>query len=440
MSADTLLAAMVYAVPLALLIAVFLWRRQRGESRTQGKLDEARSAGLHVPPSIHPYIDPIRCLGCAVCADACPEHDVLGIVRDKAVLVNAANCVGHGACREACPTDAIRLVLGTREHGVEVPVLHPDFQTNLAGIFVAGELGGMGLIRNAIEQGRQAIESVQKLSGIGDPERLDVVIVGAGPAGFAASLAAREQGLRARTLEQDTLGGAVAHYPRRKLVLTAPVVLPMVGRVELRETTKEALLEMWTRVERETGVPIDYGERVSGIVPDHEGNGDGWVVTSSSGATRCRAIVLAIGRRGSPRRLGAEGEDLPKVVYLLEDPADHRGSRVLVVGAGDSALEAAISLADEPDTHVTLSCRGDAFPRAKPPNRAKLEERERDGRIRVIRSSRVERVERDAVVIEGPQGSERIDNDAVLVCIGGELPFGFLKEVGVRTEMKHGEP
>jgi thioredoxin reductase len=361
------------------------------------------------------------------------------MINDKAVLVTAANCIGHGACKEVCPTDAIVLVLGTKDNGVEVPVLDPHFETNLPGVFVAGELGGMGLIRNAIEQGRQVIDSVRRHPGVGTAsggDDVDVVIVGAGPAGFSATLAAREHGLRSRTLEQDTLGGAVAHYPRRKLVLTAPVVLPGVGEVKLRETTKEALLELWQKTERETGVEIRYGEKVSAV----ERAGDGFVVSSTSGTTRCRAVVLAIGRRGSPRRLGCEGEALPKVVYLLEDPADHRGSRVLIVGAGDSALEAAITLSDEPGTQVTLVCRGDAFPRAKPLNRSKLDEREQNGSIRVMRKAAVERVEADTAVVRTPDGSERLGNDAIIVCIGGELPFGFLHEVGVQTEMKHGEP
>ncbi len=440
MSSSTVLSvalgALVYGAPLVLLVWILLRRRERGDRATTRKLVEARAAGLDVPPSIHPYINPNRCLGCAVCVEACPENDVLGLIRDKAVLVTAANCVGHGACRDVCPTDAIQLVLGTKDQGVEVPVLDPSFETNLPGIFVAGELGGMGLIRNAIEQGRQVIESVRRLEGIGDPERLDVVIVGAGPAGFAATLAAREQGLRSRTLEQDGLGGAVAHYPRRKLVLTSPVVLPLVGTVKLRETTKESLLELWRSTERETGIEIDYGEKVASI----ERDGDGFVVTSTGGTTRCRAVVLALGRRGSPRKLDVEGENLPKVVYLLEDPTDHRGRRVLVVGAGDSALEAAITISDEPGTQVTLSCRGDAFPRAKAANRARLEERTRDGRIRVLYKSSVEHVDPDAVQIRTPDGSERLGNDAVIVCIGGELPFGFLRAVGVETEMRYGEP
>jgi thioredoxin reductase (NADPH) len=436
MNDTTTMALIFYALPLALACGLYLWRRTRRDSQTREMAEAARLAGLGVPSSLHPHIDPSRCLGCANCVKACPEQNVLGLVADKAVLVQAANCVGHGACKESCPTDAITLVLGTRERGVEVPILDPHFETNVPGLFVAGELGGMGLIRNAIEQGRQAIESVRALDGIGEEDRVDVVIVGAGPAGFAATLAAKEHGLRYRTFEQDSLGGAVAHYPRQKLVLTAPVSLPLVGAIKLRETTKEALLELWKNAEAETGIEIRYQEKVAGI----ERERGGFVVNSTSGTTATRAVILAIGRRGSPRKLGATGETLPKVSYALEDPAQLRGQRVLVAGAGDSAIEAAVALAAEPGTTVTLACRGDAFPRAKPPNREKIAEQEADGRVRVVRGSAVEEIGSDFVSVRTESGTERLTNDKVIVCIGGELPFGFLKEVGVATEMKHGEP
>lgn len=429
-------AWLVYALPTAGVMVWFVWRRRRRDRRVRRDIDAARAEGLDVPPSMHPYIDPNRCLGSGACVTACPETGVLDILEGKAVLVTAANCVGHGACRDACPFDAITLVLGTAEQGVEVPVLDARFESNLDGLFIVGELGGMGLIRNAIEQGRQVIDSVRALDGLGRPDRVDVVIVGAGPAGFAATLAAREHGLRARTLEQDSLGGAVAHYPRRKLVLTSPVELPLVGRVKLRETTKEALLELWKRTEAETGIEIDYGEQVTAIEPST----DGFRVRHTSGVTVCRAVVLAIGRRGSPRRLGVEGEDLAKVTYLLEDAAEHRGQHALVVGAGDSALEAALALAAEPGTIVALSCRGDAFPRAKPRNRQRLDESERAGRIEVLRSSTIERIDEASVTVATASGTRRLDNDAVFICAGGELPFAFLREVGIELETVHGEP
>lgn len=437
----TILAALVYALPLALIFVWFVWRRRRHDTQVRHAVENAREEGLHQPPSLHPHIDPARCLGSGACVSACPESGVLEILDGKAVLVTAANCVGHGACRDACPFDAITLVLGTKEQGVEVPVLDPSFESNLPGLFIVGELGGMGLIRNAIEQGRQVIESVKGVEGVGGAAadadgRVDVVIIGAGPAGFSATLAAKQNGLSARTLEQDALGGAVAHYPRRKLVLTAPVELPMMGRIKMRETTKEDLLELWQRAEAETGVEITYGEKVSAI----EAEPGGYRVTSNGAEITCRTVVLAIGRRGSPRRLGVEGEDRAKVTYMLDDPADLAGLHVLVVGAGDSALEAALALADEPSTTVTLSCRGDAFPRAKPPNRAKIADYEEKGRLEVVRSSGVVRIDDETVTLQADGLERTLPNGAVFVCAGGELPFGFLREVGVEMEMMHGEP
>lgn len=436
MDPTPLLALLTYAAPLVLFAGFFIWRGRRAERRTRAELEAARVAGLDAPASVHPYINPTRCLGCESCIVACPEDAVLGAIGGKAVLVTAANCVGHGACRDACPTDAIVLVLGTEERGVEVPILDSRFETNLEGLFVVGELGGMGLIRNAIEQGRQVIESVRRLQGIGAGEDCDVVIVGAGPSGFAATLAAKQHGLRSRTLEQDVLGGAVAHYPRNKLVLTSPIILPMVGRIKLSETTKEALLELWHRTERETGIQITYGEKVTGIEPE----AGGFSVTTANEVIKTTAVVLAIGRRGSPRKLEVAGEELPKVAYTLDDPADHAGQGVLVVGAGDSAIEAALAISAEQGTEVTLSCRGDGFPRAKPANRVKIEEEERRGRICTLRNSSVAKLTPKEAILKTPEGELCIGNDAVIVCIGGELPFGFLAEVGVETETRHGEP
>jgi len=429
-------ALVVYVLPLAAAIAVYLGSRWRTDRTTARALERAREQGLTTPASVHPWIDLSHCLGCAMCAKACPEQGVLGVTGGKALLVEAANCVGHGACKEACPTDAIRLVLGTAERGVEVPILTPRFESSTPGIFVAGELGGIGLIRNAIAQGRQVIEAVRSLDGIGRGDGLDVVIVGAGPAGFAATLAAHAAGLRYRTLEQDCLGGTVARFPRRKLVLTAPVELPLVGLVKLRDTSREALLALWQRTERETGIEIRYREKVSSI----QSSSTGFVVASSSGEHRTRSVVLALGRRGSPRKLGAKGEDLAKVVYQVEDPMDYRGRRVLVVGAGDSAIEAATSIADAPGADVTLSCRGDGFPRAKPRNRSEIERYERDGKVRVCRKSQVECVDEASVSLSGPDGNERFGNDAVVVCIGGALPTDFLRAIGLKTETRYGEP
>jgi thioredoxin reductase len=358
------------------------------------------------------------------------------MIRGKSWLIAPANCIGHGACKSACPVDAIELVFGTERRGIDIPTVQPNFETNVPGIFIAGELGGMGLIRNAIEQGRQALESILKLDGFGSSSRYDVVIVGAGPAGFAASLGAKEAGLRFVTIEQDSLGGTVSHFPRGKLVMTSPAQLPIVGKMKFTETSKEKLLEFWQGVEAKTGLKVNYNERVEDIVPDQAGGGFNVVTTKSE--YPCRAVLLTIGRRGTPRQLGVPGEEQSKVTYRLIDPAEFAGKHVLVVGGGDSALEAAHSIADQAGSTVALSYRSDAFSRAKVKNRERIEQLAAEGRMRVLMSSNVREIREDAVVIEYEGKSYLLPTDHVIVCAGGILPTGFLKNIGVEVQTKFG--
>ena len=428
------LEILIYLSALLLVWIPYGLRRRRLSARGRSVLHESRQLGLMEPASLHPRIDESECIGCGACIKACPEEDVLGLIGGKAQLVRSANCIGHGACQEACPVDAIELVFGTETRGVDIPVLTPDFQTNVPGLFIAGELGGMGLIRNAIEQGRQAVESVRELVRGGRGDLLDLVIVGAGPAGFSASLAAKQHGLRAVTLEQERLGGAVAHYPRGKIVMTAPVELPLYGKLQMRETSKEALLELWRDVERREKPAIRYEERVEGITRAEAG----FEVATSRDRYRTRAVLLAIGRRGTPRKLGVPGEELPKVVYRLVEPEQYRGQRVLVVGGGDSALEAAERIAAEPDSAATLAYRGPSFSRAKPKNRAKVEAAAAAGRLRVLLESEPTRIETSAVRLRCGDREASLANDAVIVCAGGVVPNAFLASIGVAVETKRG--
>jgi len=426
-----------WAVYLAALLAVWVpygAARRRRFARSHAVLAESRALGLLEPASLHPKIDESECIGCASCIDACPEEDVLGLIDGKAHLVRAANCIGHGACKRACPVGAIELVFGTETRGVEIPLLETDFQTSVPGLFIAGELGGMGLIRNAVEQGRQAVESVRRLDGLGRGDQLDLLIVGAGPAGFSASLAAKAHGLRALTIEQEVLGGAVAHYPRGKIVMTGPMQLPLYGSVRLRETGKEALLELWREVERRTRPPIRYEERMTGI----ERSGVGFEVRTSRGSHRARAVLLAIGRRGTPRKLGVPGEELEKVVYRLIEPEQYRERRVLVVGGGDSALEAAATLAEDSRTEATISYRGSSFSRAKHKNRARVEEIAAAGRLRLLLGSEITGIESGTVHLRRSEREVSLPNDAVIVCAGGVLPTALLQAIGVAVETKYG--
>jgi thioredoxin reductase/ferredoxin len=423
-----------YALPLLIVSAVYLWRRARSEARSRAKRAAAAEAGLLEPASLHPEIDPVQCIGCGACVRACPEGDILGLIGGKASLVAPSECIGHGACKAACPANAISLVFGTAKRGVDIPHVGPDFQTNVPGIFIAGELGGMGLIRNAIEQGRQAIEAVRQLDGLGRAEAYDVVIVGGGPAGFAASLAAMQHGLRFVTLEQDSFGGTVAHFPRGKLVMTTPATLPLVGKVKFREISKEKLLAFWDGVARKTGLEIHYGERVAGIAP----RSAGFAVATGRAVYPTRSVLLAIGRRGTPRKLDVPGEEQAKVVYRLIDPEQYRGQHVLVVGGGDSALEAAATIAEQPATTVTLSHRGEGFARAKIGNRDRVAAAQDAGRLTVLTRSEVTQIDADAVELMAGGRRRRIRNDAVVVCAGGILPTAFLESVGIEVETKYG--
>jgi thioredoxin reductase/ferredoxin len=430
----------IYVIPAIAVFAWYLRARRKREEAAMLAAEEAIAASMTEPPSLHPVIDPVKCVGCRSCVAACPEqhaHPVLGMIRGKAQLVGPANCIGHGACFQACPEGAIELVFGTAKRGVDIPMVKPNFETNIPGIFVAGELGGMGLIRNAVEQGRQALESIRKLKGFGKAGQHDLVIIGAGPTGISASLGAMEAKLDFVTIEQDSLGGTVAHFPRGKLVMTAPAILPIIGKMQFKETTKETLIKFWQDVEAKTGLSVNYKERVTAV--NRQPDGKSFEVVTDKGVYKARAVLLAIGRRGTPRQLGVPGEDLPKVVYRLIDPEQYKGQRVLVVGGGDSALEAAHSIADQPGAKVSISYRSAAFSRAKPKNRDKVAAMVEAGQMQAFMSSNVKEIREDSVVLETEKGTGKLPNDAVIVCAGGILPTGFLKEIGIEVETKYGK-
>ena len=420
----------------ALLVAWHVRSRARRHANELEQLRETERAGLNEPPSLHPVVDPNRCFGSGACTRACPEG-ALGVVNGKATLINAAACIGHGACHAACPVQALTLVFGTERRGVDIPNVSESFETNVPGVYIAGELGGMGLIRKTAEQGRQAIAAIRKRTGQhGAP--LDVLIVGAGPAGLSAGLSAIHHRLRYAIVEQEEgLGGAVYHYPRNKIAMTAPVKLDLIGTVRLgTEVQKEKLLEFWNGVVAKTGLQIRFREQFTGLTARPDGTFD---LQTTRASYHARSVLLALGRRGTPRRLDVPGEDEPRVVYRLIDPEQYRGQRVLVVGGGDSALEAAIALAGESGTTVTLSYRGDAFSRVKAKNRDTLERLRAEGRIDVRLPSRVTRIDDGAVTLEQQGQHVQLPVDYTIVCAGGVLPTPLLQSIGIRFETKFGK-
>ena len=430
MNDPDLLLNLVYAIPVLLAVLVYLWLRRRSEQASLQALADAEQAGLTESASLHPVVDLERCIGSGGCARACPE-EAIGVVGGKAVLVSPSACIGHGACAAACPVEAITLVFGSERRGVDIPAVTPEFETNVPGLFIAGELGGMALIRKAAEQGRQAMASIAKRS---DPKfDLDVVIVGAGPAGIAAGLGAIQAKLRYVLIEQeDSLGGSVLHYPRNKVAMTAPVDLPVVGKMHFIEVSKEKLLAFWLDIVARTRLQIRTGVRMERVEP----SGKGFNVHTSAGVLRARSVLLAIGRRGTPRKLDVPGEDLPKVVYRLIDPRQYRDQQVLVVGGGDSAVEAALACAVF--AQVTLSYRGAAMNRLKQANRAHLDSAVRAGKLQLLLSSEVRLIEASRVTLAMGQQSLQIDNDVVVICAGGVLPTSMLQSIGVLVETKRG--
>ncbi len=425
---------LIYGLPLFSVFLLYTIKRRTKTRISQSVHNESQQAGLTEPASLHPIINESRCLGCGSCVKACPEKKVLGLINNKANLISPSTCIGHGACKTACPFDAITLVFGTSRRGVDIPLLKPDYETNVPGIYIAGELGGMGLIRNAIRQGALAIDNIARSQYMKNKNKLDIVIVGAGPAGLTASLGAIKHKLRFITVDQESFGGTVSNFPRGKIVMTAPAELPIVGKMLFRETTKEILMAFWEDIRKKTKLEIQTKERVDKI----ETTSSGFEVFTDKGQYQTSTVLLTIGRRGTPRKLGVPGEELSKVVYCLIDPEQYRGKKVLIVGGGDSALEAAISIADEDNTTVSISYRSEAFSRAKPKNREKIEQAVTTGKLHLLMKSTVKSITKNKVILNQGGNEVIIDNDAIIVNAGGILPTPFLKSIGIEVETKYG--
>lgn len=429
----------IYSLVAILFFALiyFYARKEKKNSKLVAeKIKIAKEEGLYEPFSLHPVVDVNSCIQTGACISACPEKDILGILNGKATTINASHCVGHGACFHACPTQAITLCIGTEKRGVDIPHVDQTFESNVPGIYIAGEMGGMGLIRNAVEQGKQAVENLARRIDRNIQADFDLVIVGAGPAGISASLAARKLNLKTVTLEQDSLGGTVFTFPRKKIVMTSPMDLPLHGKVKLYETSKVELLDLWNEVLGKNEISIQENTKVEQITSQ----GNAFLVqTSGNKQFIARKVLLSIGRRGTPRKLNIPGEVSTKVAYRLMEPEQITNKKIIVVGGGDSAIESALLLADQ--NQVTLSYRGDAFGRLKVGNSKSIKEAIANQNVDVRFNTNLKSIEEDKVWITDSISGEtkELENDLVYIFVGGELPTQFLEKVGIKITRKFGE-
>ncbi|MCA9666612.1 MAG: NAD(P)-binding domain-containing protein [Myxococcales bacterium] len=415
-------------------------RRQR--RKAEALIKKTKEDGADQPPSLHPIIDPTKCIGCGSCVMACPDRKVLSVFDNMARLATPANCVGIGECKAICPADAITLVFGTSKRPVDLPRLDTGNQSTVPGLYIAGELGGMGLIANAFAQAIEVMDAIKtdldSSSGVHDPDAADVLVVGAGPAGLGASLRAKELGLSYRCVDQAEWGGAIRAYPRGKLVMTRPIKVPLYGPVKMRETSKEALVETFTRIVDQTGVKIESGVRVEKI---DRGPAGVFVVRTSRGAIKARRVLLAIGRRGTPRKLGVAGENDQRVAYVMTEPDRWANQQLVVVGGGDVACETALALAEQPGTTVSMLYRGSSLSRPKPGNRERIAEAVQQGKLELVLGADVKAVTPSGIQLATPQrGAFEIPADKIFACLGGNPPTKFLSAIGIEVVTFTGQP
>jgi thioredoxin reductase/NAD-dependent dihydropyrimidine dehydrogenase PreA subunit len=416
-----------------------LWERVR-----RGKPAAAPEALIKPQTRVRlPQINTQTCIGCYACVDACP-YDVLDVQKYVAVVVRPEACCGLTLCEQRCPNGSLRVTDG--ETIGDRPRIGENLESlDTPGLFLAGDITGLPLIKNAILQGSLAVDKVAaslqsegSWSGSGD-KPLDLIIIGAGPAGISAALRAKELGLSFQVIEQGNVAQSIRSFPRGKLVFDQPLDLPLTGKLWLEESTKEELLSHWMRVVRKADLPIFQDTRMTGIERDISRKL--FQVTTEpreGGAPQTRLsrrILVAIGQRGSPRRLPIEIDpDVEtRVHYHLADARSFEGKRVVVVGLGDVAMETALALGRQAGTTVTVVHRGKSFTRGKARNIDELKRMADTGRVKVVFEGEVAGIDKDRVTLRTARDQERVAYDAIFVMIGSIPPWNTLRALGVRS-------
>lgn len=434
---ESVITILVVFILVAITVIPYLKKMRRRErealeAQEKGKLISGK------PQAQHPHIDVSLCVGCGTCVSACPEGDVLAVIGGKSTIINGYKCIGHGLCADACPTGAITIVMASPSVSADLPMLTENYETNVKGIFIVGELGGMALIKNAINQGRDCVTYISTQLASSDrrlkysDDVYDVLIVGAGPAGISASLTAIQNKIRYITIDQDDIGGTVRQYPRQKLVLTSPVELPMYGKFKKLEISKEDLLEFWEEVFKKSGLKVNTQEKVLDIKKE----GELFFITTSKGSYKALNVILALGKRGTPRKLDVTGEKLDKVYYRLIEADHYKNCNILIVGGGDSAIESAMGLATQPGNRVTISYRGDQFTRIKDRNAKRIQQFSDEKKVEIIFQSKIKEIKEKSILMDNNGETKEIPNDFVWIFAGGEAPNKFLEKIGIQIGAK----
>jgi len=415
--------------------AALVERRKRNKAPAPAAQAKAPAARQRLP-----VINPGTCLGCYACVDACP-FDVLAIERYVAVVVRPDECCGVVLCEQVCPNGSLTITEG--EPVLDRPAVDEHLESrDVPGLYLAGDLTGLPLIKNAINQGVRTIDRIASTLPRKRREPFDVVVVGAGPAGLSAALRAQERGLSCVVVEQATVAASVKSFPRDKIVYDPPLDLPVEGELWLKEATKEELVAQWTRIVRARAIDVREGRRVTDIARDPSAPEGAFVITTAKtdGAPevyRASRAVLAIGRRGTPREIelaveaGAEG----RVSYALADARSFAGKRVVIAGLGDTAMEAAIAIARQPETSVTISYRGATFTRGKARNISEVRDLVAKGRLRILFETVPVAVTRTSITIAGvtPGKARRtLQAEGLLVLVGGLPSWDLLGRCGIR--------
>jgi thioredoxin reductase (NADPH) len=410
--------------------ALAMWNVHRAKTQTAGEAPTGKPK---------PVINATLCVGCGTCISACPEDGPLELVNGKAILSHPERCTGHAKCAEVCPTQALSLAYGGVLQRIRVPIVKDNFETNVPGMFIVGELAGLGLIKTAINEGKLVMDYLRdRLAKEPDdsantPEpHYDVAIIGAGPAGLSASLTAHQYEMKYVTLEQGEIAATIRQYPRQKFLMAEPLAIPLYGNLYVGDGTKEALLAVWETIITNTGVRVRTNERLERV----ERSGNGFYLHTPVGKYHARYVVLALGRRGAPKKLNVKGEDLAKVAYRLIEADSYEDKDIIITGGGDSAIEAALALSRSGKNRVALVHRGTDFRRARDRNQQFLNEAQAAGKLRVLLETTISEIQPESVIINSKGQSFEVPNDYLFILIGGESPEDFLRKTGIEIVEK----